>query len=232
MVYGLIGIPLCLVVLADLGKLFTRYIKFLWAFLRRFYYTGTCVKIRQAEAIRAVGRNIDDMGDKLVEVGGKLDKLSPLDSKDKAREKEKKAEEETEEIDDEFNLPPIVAILITVVYIFCGAVMYKLWEDWTYLEAFYFVFVSISTIGFGDVLPEHPTYFLASFIYLLVGLSLVAMVINVIMIVVSDTIDRAKETMISVGKKTVGINLDPNAGSMSMKSENQQKGAKERQKTE
>lgn len=232
MIYGLIGIPLCLVVLADLGKLFTRCIKFMWAFIRRFYYTGTCVKVRQTKPMKALGEKWDSIGDKLGSIGDRLDKLNPLDSKDKngdddtdtgldkdnvsrmlAEEEDFGAVGPTPGVDDEFNLPPIVAIGITVTYIFSGAIMYTQWESWTYLEGFYFVFVSISTIGFGDVLPDHPKKFLASFVYLLVGLSLVAMVINVIMEVVHDTIDKAKEKVFEVSRKTIGINLDPNAGS-------------------
>ena len=39
-IYALFGIPLCLCVLASVGRLLTRAIKFVWAFVRRFYYTG------------------------------------------------------------------------------------------------------------------------------------------------------------------------------------------------
>ena len=95
------------------------------------------------------------------------------------------------EVDDNFNLPPIIALVLGVAYIFLGALLFKLWEDWSYLEAFYFTFVSLSTIGFGDVIPNHPKFFLASFIYLLSGLSLIAMVINVVMDAVSNTIVKA-----------------------------------------
>ena len=123
---------------------------------------------------------------------------------------------------DEFNLPPIVAIAITIVYILIGAAIYCQWESWDYLEAFYFIFISISTIGFGDVLPEHPKYFLASSIYVLVGLSLVAMVINVIMEVVSSTIHKAKTTVEEVGK-SIGIPLpDLDEDEASIKEESKQ----------
>lgn len=46
-VYALIGIPLFLIALTDFGKLFTRCIKFLWSFVRRLYYTGSCRKVRK-----------------------------------------------------------------------------------------------------------------------------------------------------------------------------------------
>lgn len=46
-VYAIIGIPLFLIALTDFGKLFTRAIKFLWSFVRRLYYTGSCRKVRK-----------------------------------------------------------------------------------------------------------------------------------------------------------------------------------------
>ena len=58
------------------------------------------------------------------------------------------------EIDDEFNLPISVAITILVVYLFIGAAIFNIFEDWTFFESFYFVFISMSTIGFGDFVPK------------------------------------------------------------------------------
>ncbi|XP_033218851.1 uncharacterized protein LOC117174147 isoform X2 [Belonocnema kinseyi] len=46
-VYAIFGIPMFLIILADFGKLFTRGIKFLWAFIRRLYYTGSCREARR-----------------------------------------------------------------------------------------------------------------------------------------------------------------------------------------
>lgn len=52
------------------------------------------------------------------------------------------------EIDDEFNLPISIAIVMLLSYMICGAAIYCTWErEWTFFESFYFVFISISTIG-------------------------------------------------------------------------------------
>ena len=58
--------------------------------------------------------------------------------------------------------------------------MYTCWEDWGYLDSFYFVFISISTIGFGDFTPAHTKYFIVTSVYVFIGLSLVSMCINVL----------------------------------------------------
>lgn len=57
-------------------------------------------------------------------------------------------------IDDEFNLPISVAIFILLIYILSGATVFYVWESWGFFESFYFVFISMSTIGFGDVVPK------------------------------------------------------------------------------
>lgn len=67
-------------------------------------------------------------------------------------------------IDDEFNLPISVAIVILLAYIFIGATLYYMWEDWGFFESFYFVFISMSTIGFGDYVPKVIIFALNRFI--------------------------------------------------------------------
>lgn len=82
-------------------------------------------------------------------------------------------------IDDEFNLPISVAIFILLGYIFIGATLFCLSEGWGFFESFYFVFISMSTIGFGDYVPKvkilrilffffvfTSTIFQSSFLYL------------------------------------------------------------------
>lgn len=107
------------------------------------------------------------------------------------------------ELNEDFKLPVSVAVGFIFAYMFLGAGMYRLWEDWTYLESFYFVFITTSTIGFGDVLPEHPNFFLLSCVYTFLGLALVSMTVNVIVEFLAKTIDRAKEKVDLAGEKAV-----------------------------
>lgn len=44
-------------------------------------------------------------------------------------------------------------IFSTFRYIFLGAVLFKAWEGWDYLDGSYFCFISLSSIGFGDLVP-------------------------------------------------------------------------------
>ena len=98
------------------------------------------------------------------------------------------------EVDTEFDLHPLVAIIVTLIYILLGSLMYVQWEEeWGYHDAFYFIFISVSTIGFGDVTPSHPKFFLSSSFYILFGLALVAMVINVLMDFFKVTIEKVED---------------------------------------
>jgi hypothetical protein len=96
------------------------------------------------------------------------------------------------EVDDEFNLPISVAVVLLLLYMMIGAAVFTIWEDWSFFEAFYFVYISLSTIGFGDYVPNHPIFMMCTFIYLLFGLALTSMCINVVQEKLSATFQRAK----------------------------------------
>lgn len=121
------------------------------------------------------------------------------------------------EIDDEFNLPISLALFILIAYILAGAVLYTLWEEWTFFESFYFVFISMSTIGFGDYVPQHPIFMMASIIYLVFGLALTSMCINVVQLKLSDSFRQASA---KIGA-TIGFNMAELEASEQLNSENQ-----------
>lgn len=212
-VYAIIGIPLFLLILADYGKLFTRALKFLWVYVRRLYYTGTCRNIRRHQSVRDAmklarrssmffGREVD------------------IESRTTAPETPSSPFDETFEIDDEFNLPISVASFLLISYILIGALFYSMWENWSYFEAFYFVFISMSTIGFGDMVPKHPIFMMCSILYLVFGLALTSMFINVVQIKLSNTFKQASIKL----STTIGIDLPPDENAVGM-DENAEVGA-------
>ena len=110
------------------------------------------------------------------------------------------------EVDDEFDLPPSVAFLIGIAYTLLGALLFASWEHWSYVDAFYFTAISLSTIGLGDVVPDHPKYFMASSVYLFVGLALLAMCINV-----RVTTMHVNITKVNLDKTLPSIEVGPTA---------------------
>lgn len=133
----------------------------------------------------------------------------------KAREIEIDMEAETPapsvfEIDDEFNLPISVAVFILLVYINIGAFVYSLWEKWNFFESFYFIFISISTIGLGDLVPDHPMFMMASILYLVFGFALTSMFINVVQTKLSNTFKQASAKL----GATIGLKVAEEDGSL------------------
>lgn len=51
------------------------------------------------------------------------------------------------EVDDEFNLPVSIALMILSLYMTAGAILFTVWEPWDFTDSFYFVFISMSTVG-------------------------------------------------------------------------------------
>lgn len=301
MLYATIGIPLAMIVLANLGHKLTILLKFLWSFIRRYYYTGYCTKVlslhRDSISMKATQYSTDATRSQtpvrtdrethdndnafpaLVETGaerngmrkvtidvdekphplhaaehnisrGNADALASVDrchangkvsefnsevrgdklqlsdsaptyrfdsfadraaqekrdvnvvriSEDRDRRSEStdrqsrsSSVDRAKTHEEEVNLPVVVAVFIIFTYIVMGAFMYTLWEDWTYLESFYFVFITISTIGYGDIIPQHPNFFLLSCVYTFMGLALLSMTANVIMEFLSESMHRAKK---------------------------------------
>lgn len=285
--YATIGIPLALMVLAEVGKKLTVGLKFLWKFVRRYYYTGYCIKVRQTgttymksgfqrgktalrkasvKSVRRLrgrrpvpgvsdeidSRRKDSDIEAVSEACDSVELALPIAVTEDTTQYMTEAvaleqvtlqengiqqitlmvpeTEETEsacgdsvtskeshemndfEIDENFNLPLPIASVIMLIYIFLGTFFYMILEGWNFIDSFYYVFISISTIGFGDIVPGQPEYFLVSSIYLFLGLALVSMCINVGVDYLNVTIDKAKiqmdkarDRMTVVGKKHMKI---------------------------
>uniref|UniRef100_A0A8R1XM95 Potassium channel domain-containing protein n=1 Tax=Onchocerca volvulus TaxID=6282 RepID=A0A8R1XM95_ONCVO len=77
-------------------------------------------------------------------------------------------------------VPLILVFTILLLYIAFGGLLFALFEPWTYMDAFYFCFVSLTTIGFGDLVPENQEYVVLMLIYLGFGLAVTTMCIDLV----------------------------------------------------
>ncbi|XP_043222962.1 TWiK family of potassium channels protein 18-like [Amphibalanus amphitrite] len=175
-VYAILGIPIFLIVLADYGKLFTRGLKFVMAAAYRLYHTKSCTRVRRAKPVENVVKGIQAVYDR-TGLGGEDSPAAEGEGHAAVDGDEPQA---VVEVDDEFNLPVSLALFILLSYLFIGAIMFVITEDWSYFNAFYFVFISMTTIGFGDLVPSSAGVMMCTTLYMIFGLALTSMCINVI----------------------------------------------------
>uniref|UniRef100_A0A5S6Q370 Potassium channel domain-containing protein n=1 Tax=Trichuris muris TaxID=70415 RepID=A0A5S6Q370_TRIMR len=78
-------------------------------------------------------------------------------------------------------VPVSIGILTVVLFILGGAVLFAVWENWNVFDGAYFSFVTLTTIGFGDMVPgksldsgSQEKLIICS-LYLLFGMALIAM---------------------------------------------------------
>ncbi|XP_037954733.1 uncharacterized protein LOC119684706 [Teleopsis dalmanni] len=82
-------------------------------------------------------------------------------------------------------VPISIVLLILICYISLGTVIFAFWENWSLVDGAYFCFVTLTTIGYGDFLPERTfqgpeVQLFACCAYLLLGLVLVAMSFSIL----------------------------------------------------
>lgn len=96
------------------------------------------------------------------------------------------------EVNQEGNLTFKSVLSMTVAYLAAGTLLFSLWEDWSLFEAFYYCFVTLTTIGLGDYVPQnmHHTVFFGG--YIIVGLVLVTMLFSAMEEEIAQWFDKIK----------------------------------------
>lgn len=51
------------------------------------------------------------------------------------------------------HIPVSIILFLLLAYICVGAALFSTWENWSFLDAAYFCFIALATIGFGDFVP-------------------------------------------------------------------------------
>lgn len=65
-------------------------------------------------------------------------------------------------------------ILSAVALLALGTVVFRWLEDWSWVDAFYFSAVAVTTVGFGDLSPSTDGAKLFTVLYILLGISIIA----------------------------------------------------------
>ena len=204
MVYAVFGIALLLLVLASLGTLFARGATLAY---RHVHHKMMLPKGEKPKTVRRRSSITMSLRDNKAEDDGagpekqtsveetreqekedmwKTEYKHPddrdlhvINMKEKENEIEREdTENEVVEVEEtEIQIPVLLVLLFAFMYI-CGvAGVLILWEEWNYFEAFYFSFITLTTIGFGDIVPDHQKNLLAITFFILLGMAIMSMCI-------------------------------------------------------
>ncbi|KAL2103622.1 hypothetical protein ACEWY4_000490 [Coilia grayii] len=103
-----------------------------------------------------------------------------------------------------------------------GAAAFSHFEGWTFFHAYYYCFITLTTIGFGDLvalqkkgdLQEKTPYVVFSFMYILVGLTVIGAFLNLVVLrfLTMNTEDERRDAKERASLKRGGRDLLPLGG--------------------
>uniref|UniRef100_A0A1I8EE87 Potassium channel domain-containing protein n=1 Tax=Wuchereria bancrofti TaxID=6293 RepID=A0A1I8EE87_WUCBA len=208
LMYALLGIPLILVTIADIGRFLSgnaryslgslhdkigtfgivpksRTILRILLQMHPFYQKKKQPKTMSANDIANIKRSkrrrqnhIDTISE-----AGTFEDISEIHT----QESEKTISEDTQARADELEeyeshhdrrISVLFVLIIMIGYTAGGACLMQLWENWTFMESFYFCFVTVTTIGFGDIVPQNADFLPATLMYIIIGLIITTMCIG------------------------------------------------------
>ena len=169
MVYTILGLPLMMMFLANIGSVFAN--------ITTYIYSRLCCRWCR------VRRRRTDLAD----LEGLKDGQSPL------RIGKEDVPNEEYMPTKSIIVPMTIILLVMTGYVVFGAAIYMIWENWSLVDACYFTFITLTTIGFGDLVPGSGFIFtkesemslvgklIFTSLYCLLGLALIAMGIDLMM---------------------------------------------------
>ena len=114
----------------------------------------------------------------------------------------------------------IVVTALATIMTAGGAAAFSYYEKWTYFDSIYYCFITLTTIGFGDMvalqqdsaLDSKPEYVFFALIFILFGLAVVAASLNlmVLRLVTLNTEDEKRDeaAALKAAKDTVHLEGD------------------------
>ena len=67
---------------------------------------------------------------------------------------------------------------LSLVVLGLGTIVYRLVEDWSWVDSFYFSAITLTTVGYGDLSPTTTVSKLFTVFYIFIGISLIGALLN------------------------------------------------------
>lgn len=69
----------------------------------------------------------------------------------------------------EYKIKVLLAIFFAISIIFIGIFIFRRIENWSYVDAFYFTVITLTTIGYGDIVPVTEAGKIVASLFALLG---------------------------------------------------------------
>ncbi|XP_076344207.1 TWiK family of potassium channels protein 7-like [Tachypleus tridentatus] len=192
--YAIVGIPLMFLYLTNIGDLLAKSFKYIYRRLCDCKPEESRRRYRQAKHFHVhhilLQDNVPNSHNPLEpSIPNKFPIPQPTAEEIKMEAIPDDPSEEEDFGKPRANVPITLCLALITGYICGGAFLFSLWEGWNYLDGAYFCFVTLSTIGFGDLVPGDTVVsgttgsqekLVICSLYVLGGMALIAMCFNLV----------------------------------------------------
>ena len=112
----------------------------------------------------------------------------------------------------------IITMNLSLLVLTAGAAAFSHYENWDYINSFYYCFITLTTIGFGDYvalqknndLQQKPHYVTFSIVFILFGLTVISAAMNLLVLrfLTMNTEDERRDELEAAAAAQTAVRLD------------------------